>query len=143
MMMLSFVGTLLLNVMSVQQGSSKPSSGCGVSPPITPGTSYLLDFDFVDQNFGTIGRTYRLLLPYDYNNSTEHLILFDFHGFSMDANEEEHESKTQLLTEKGVILVWPNGSNDTINGTQGWNGVGTDQKLGTCNTNRTQWGMCT
>ena len=126
------------------EASCERSSGCGVTPPVSPGYVELLDFPSIDPIFGDIARTYRLMLPFDYDNNTEHKILFDFHGYTMDSKEEMHQSKMVDLTEKGVILVWPDGSNDTNTSLRAWNAVGTSNNIGplgyTCNRNRTKWG---
>ena len=62
----------------------------------------------------------------------------------MDSNVEKHSSRLEYLTEKDVILVWPDGSNDTNTSLRAWNAVGTSNNIGplgyTCNRNRQKWG---
>ena len=137
MMMLSSFVTLfvLQSLINISNANSIPSttvksSGCGAEPFITPGVSKRIFINVNDPTFGIIERAYRILIPTDYNSTTAHKFLFDFHGLYMNANQEEKESHIEMLSGYGVILVWPNGSNDSESGIRCWNAVGMSNNTG-------------
>ena len=132
-----------VNTRHVCTGSA--SSGCNQHNSITPGIVHKLHIDVDDPNFGIIRRSYRILLPVAYSPDYPHKLLFDFHGLTMNSDEEVHGSNIIMLSELGVIIVWPNGSNDSKSKIRCWNAVGCDHDTGgpkgdTCDRNRTKWG---
>ncbi len=67
------------------------STGCGTDPFIVPELTERIFIDVNDPNFGTIKRSYRLLLPLDYDPNKPYKFLLDHHGLYMNARQEEQE----------------------------------------------------
>ena len=101
-------------------GDTLQANGCGKDPFVGPGLTERRYIDVNDPTFGTITRSYRLLLPLNYDPNTPHMLLFDHHGLYMNARQEEQGSNIDILSGYGVILVWPNGSNDSETGVRNW-----------------------
>jgi len=133
---------------------SARSEGCSPNTPLPqePGAVVARTLNVVDPAANptpphVISRKYRLLLPAGYSRDEAAAVIFDFHGYSGDSERQSGAGGSgfrQLAHEKGFVVVWPDGSDDSPSGLQGWNAVGTSAGGGshgdTCHPDRRAWG---
>ena len=116
---------LLIGLLACSLGAPTPSSGCGSSPPVRPGSRGLQKISVADstQFFGRTTRQYWLNMPKVYDSRTPSTLAIVFHGFYDIALDEQYEDSIPTYVNKNsknVISVYPAGSADGGD-SAGWN----------------------
>lgn len=111
---------VLIVLLKITNGYQGSSSGCGSKAPVTPGKTTLQTIEINDPISGSITRAYNLRLPSDYDENKPYTFIIDFHGYYMDANSEEKDDNLSSISDsKGLIIVYPFGSNDSASNLYG------------------------
>jgi polyhydroxybutyrate depolymerase len=102
------VAGLLLLVPACQEPEeadivARPSGGCGIAPPTTPGETSVLSMIV-----GDLDREYRLHLPTDYDKDTAASLVLNFHWYTGNAEKAERASAmSRHADEHGYVAVYP------------------------------------
>ena len=105
--------------------SIQPAPASPVAPP-TPAISSNLESQAQGTingtiNYENIDRTFILYVPSSYDNSTKQPLVFNFHGYGSNANEQMNYGDLRSQADaNGFILVHPEALDDIV-GTSYWN----------------------
>ena len=105
--------------------SIQPTPASPVAPP-TPAISSNLESQAQGTingtiNYENIDRTFILYVPSSYDNSTKQPLVFNFHGYGSNANEQMNYGDLRSQADaNGFILVHPEALDDIV-GTSYWN----------------------
>jgi len=123
----------------------QPSDGCGKTLPDSPkpGEHYRFFFEHNDVLLGAIERDFIVQIPKDFDNTSPIPLLFDVHWYAGSAPKQVNYSPwTEVALRENLIIVWPNGMNDTKSGSGSgsWNVSSTFGSKGPiCDLNRGNW----
>jgi len=97
---------------------------------------------FQDPEFGSVDRKYIQYLPSYYQEQESFPLVIDFHGFSMNANEQRLYSKWDVLAEEeGFVAIFPDGVPDSPSELRSWNINDDTGPYGdVCDRDREYWG---
>jgi polyhydroxybutyrate depolymerase len=137
------VAGLLLLVPACQEPEeadivARPSGGCGIAPPTTPGETSVLSMVV-----GDLDREYRLHLPAEYDSDTATSLVLAFHWYQGDAEKMERASKlSSHADENDYVVVYPQSTsfeNDALGTITSWNDLACNSSPGpegpTCSPN--------
>eukprot|EP00039_Didymoeca_costata_P019040 m.335996 g.335996 ORF g.335996 m.335996 type:complete len:387 (-) comp17730_c0_seq1:1385-2545(-) len=134
----------VLNILSISRNEF--SRGC-TDPKYTPknGRTEEIMIEVNDSAAGLINRTFRVYTPINYDQFQPFPLVVDFHGYYDNSSVQEEQTGWKLIADKyNIVVVWPNGLDDTIGKLFGtdlqafsWNAAGTTASPGplgiTCN----------
>jgi polyhydroxybutyrate depolymerase len=108
-------GLLFANHEAANASPSEPVAGITCTRPWVAGDSV----NTIDSAGGS--RSYRLHVPPSYSAAGSMALVFDFHGYGQNAQQEEqYTGLTTIADREGFIVVTPEGSSSP----KGWNVVG-------------------
>ena len=117
---ISAVSAVALSAPSARSARSTP--GCGLSPPNSGWHNLMVP----DPLAGNTQRWTRIWVPTGYDPNAPTALIFDLHGYSSAADEqEERTGLREIANEMNFIVVWPHGLDDGGSQTNSWNSVGT------------------
>jgi polyhydroxybutyrate depolymerase len=93
-------------VSQLSDASTRTSTGCGTTPPISPGESGAFSM-----GVGELDREYRLHLAPTYDPGRATPLVLDFHGYTgTAASEETYTGLSRHADEHGYAVVYPQGT---------------------------------
>jgi len=104
---------LAFGTVAVEAGSPRPSAGCGVRPPLTPGETAVRTL-----RVGELERTYRLYLPRGYGSDSASPLVLAIHGYTgtAEALENEDASFSRHADEHDYVVVYPQATGFEVEG---------------------------